>query len=412
VSSFGIIGAGVVGTATALQLQTEGHTVTLFDPRPPGTACSYGNSGGIGIGLVAPIAMPGIGRQAPRLLLDPNEPLFIEPRHLLRKASWFWRFWQSSFPGKVDHIAAQRAALNHKVIETLTPLVERANACSLLKHRGMTFVFAGQDLPAGAKARFELGRRHGVVAEQVTARSLREALPDLADDIGTAVHVPGNRHCTNPGELVARFAAAIVAGGGRLERQSVRRVQPGDQLSIVTESGTHSFDRIVIAAGVWSRELAASLGTRVLLEAERGYHLMLPHAGIRIEVPTTLADRNIVLTPMDEGLRITGIAEFAEPDSPANETRARNLLQQARRYFPALDGTGARIWVGPRPSTPDSLPVIGRSPRHRNILFAFGHGQSGLAHASVTARLVADIAAERAPLIDISAFSPERFSRR
>ena len=409
---FGIIGAGVVGMATALQLQAEGHDVTVFDPRLPGTACSYGNSGGIGIGLVAPIAMPGIGRQAPRLLLDPNEPLFIEPRHLLRKAPWFWRFWQSSRPAEVERIAAQRAALNHKVLETLEPLLVRSGAGSLLRHHGMTFLFAGPRPPAGAEARFDLARRHGIATERLSYAELRERLPGLAPSIETAVHIPGNRHCTNPGLLVERFAEAVATAGGTHRREAVRGIEPGERPTIVTEAGRHAFDRVVVAAGVWSRDLAASLGARVLLEAERGYHLMLPNPNVRMLAPTTLADLNIVITPMDEGLRITGIAEFAEPDSAPREARALNLLRQARRYFPALDGTGARIWVGPRPSTPDSLPIIGRAPGHRDIIFAFGHGQSGLAHASVTARLVADIAAERTPLIDISAFAPGRFSGR
>jgi len=410
-SQIGVIGAGVVGMATALQLQMDGHDVTVFDARPPGTACSYGNSGGLGIGLVAPIAMPGIGRQAPKLLLDPDEPLFVSPTHLMRKAPWFWRFWRSSRPAEVARIAAQRAALNHKVLETLQPLLDCAGANDLIHHRGMTFVFAGPAPSDGAEARFALGRRHGIVAERLTHTALRNRLPDLARDIVTGTHIPGNRHCSNPGELVQRFAAAFVRGGGRLIAEAVQDVRPGGSPAIATGSGTRGFDEIVIAAGVWSRELAARLGTKVLLEAERGYHLMLPHEDIRMAAPTTLADRNIVMTPMDDGLRITGIAEFAEPDSPPNEARAMNLLRQARRYFPSLTGRDARIWVGPRPSTPDSLPVIGRAPGFYNITFAFGHGQSGLAHASVTARLVADIVARRPPILDISAFSPSRFAR-
>jgi D-amino-acid dehydrogenase len=408
----GIIGAGIVGMATALQLQIEGHAVTVFDPRPPGTACSYGNSGGIGIGLVAPIAMPGIGRQALRLLLDPDEPLFIEPRHLLRKAAWFWRFWRASRPRQVERIAAQRAALNHKVLETLEPLLERADARDLLRHAGMNFVFAGAVPSAGAEARFALGRQHGIAAERMSPDELREVLPDLAADIVTGIRIPGNRHCTDPGELVERLAAAVLRGGGGLVPEAVHRIEPGPRPRLVTANGRHGFDAIVVAAGAWSRELAAALGVRVLLEAERGYHLMLPHAGVRMAAPTTLADRNIVLTPMDEGLRITGIAEFAEPEAPTNAARAMNLLRLARRYFPTLDGGEARIWVGPRPSTPDSLPVIGPAPGHRQVVFAFGHGQSGLAHASVTARLVADIVADRPPLLDLSAFAPARFASR
>ncbi len=406
-----VIGAGAVGMATALQLLHEGHAVTIYDERAPGTACSYGNSGGIGIGLVAPIAMPGIGRQVPRLLLDRDEPLFIDPRHPLRKLPWFWRFWRASRRAEVERISAARASLNRAVMETLTPLLERADAQDLIVHKGMLFVFEGTTPSDGAQMRFAIGRRHGIEARALARAELHDINPDLAADLNCAVLIPGNRHCLDPGALVGRFAAAFAAGGGTLRRESVRNIVPGDGLAIETATGRAPYDRIVVAAGAWSRPFATALGVKVLLESERGYHLMLPSAGLRIGVPTTLADRNVVMTPMADGLRITGIAEFAEPDAPPRWERADNLLVQARRYFPAIDGTGARRWVGPRPSTPDSLPVIGPAPGHPGIIFAFGHGQSGLAHASVTARLVADCLARRPPLIAMQPFAPDRFGR-
>jgi D-amino-acid dehydrogenase len=404
-----VVGAGIVGMAVALMLQAEGRRVTVYDPRAPGTACSAGNSGGFGIGLVAPIAMPGIVKAAPRLLLDPDEPLFIDPRILPRAVPWFWRFARNSRPDAVRRIAAARAALNHCVRETLDRLVELAGAQRLVRHQGMTFLFGGDRLPGGAEQRFALARAHGIETVALAPDEIAARYPAVASRIRLGVHIPQNLHCTDPLGLVTACAAAFLGRGGRILRAAVEGLVPGLPPAIRVGGETLAADEVVVAAGVWSRALVRPLGCRIPLEAERGYHLMLPRPGIALPAPTTLADRNVVLTPMDRGLRITGVAEFAPVDAPPRFERAFRLLRQAQAYFPALDGTGAEPWMGPRPSTPDSLPVIGPAPGRPGIWFAFGHGQSGLAHASVTGRILADLIARRPPPIDLRPYAPDRF---
>lgn len=409
-SSIFVIGAGIVGMSVALSLQRDGHPVTVIDAREPGTACSFGNSGGFGVGLTAPIAMPGLLPALPRMLFDPREPLSLDWRRLPAILPWFARFVASSRPQEVARISAVRAALNALVFETLDPLVKLAGAEDLIERRGMMFVYAAPALSKAAQDRFAIARRHGVEIVELTGAAARDRNPALGAVVKSAVLIPGNRHTVNPGELVARYAKAFVAGGGKFVRAEVRRIEPGEKPLLITEDGHYLADRIVIAAGVWSKFLAAQIGVRVLLEAERGYHLMLGGAQPELTLPTTLADRNIVLTPMQEGVRITGIAEFAAPDAPPRYALADRLLPQAQLYLPGLRDTETKRWMGPRPSTPDSLPVIGPAPGSPNILLAFGHGQSGLAWASVTGKVIADLAAGRPPSIDIGPLSASRFN--
>jgi D-amino-acid dehydrogenase len=166
---------------------------------------------------------------------------------------------------------------------------------------------------------------------------------------------------------------------------------------------------VVLAAGVWSRPLAAQLGTQVPLEAERGYHVMFANPGFALQRALVSADRNVSLAHMVEGIRATGIAEFAAPDAPPDMANARLVQRQAQALIPGLKGEPASRWMGPRPSHPDSKPVIGRSPRHANVFFAFGHDHLGLTMAGITGKLVAELATGKPTSVDLSPFRPDRF---
>ena len=146
------------------------------------------------------------------------------------------------------------------------------------------------------------------------------------------------------------------------------------------------------------------------MEAERGYHAMIADPGVALPMPTMLAERSVVLTPMEHGLRITGIAEFCDADAPPTPGRAEGLLAHARACIPGLRATSYTTWVGPRPSTPDSLPVISTHPHYAHIHLAFGHGQSGLAMGGIAGKLVAELVGRRATSIDVTPFSIRRFN--
>lgn len=405
-----IVGAGVVGMSIALWLQQRGRDVVVLDPRAPGTACSAGNSGGFGIGLVAPIAMPSLLPALPRMLLHPDEPLFLSARTLPRALPWFAAFLANARPGRVRTLSRHRAALNHAVRDTLLPLLDMAACRHLLREDGFLFVFRGASPSASAMQRFEIAAAHGIGYRLLSRTDLAAQLPGLSESVRSGVAIPANMHCTDPGGLVTAYARAAEDRGARILRQAVQAVTAGPDPSVRTEAGSIAASAVVIAAGVWSAGLVRELGYRVLLEAERGYHLMLPQPGLALPCPVTLADRNIVLTPMDQGLRITGVAEFASPEAPPRLARAYRLLRLAREYFPDIDGAGAVPWVGPRPSTPDSLPVIGPAPRHPGIYFAFGHGQAGLAHAGVTGRILADLMDGTPSPIDPAPYAITRFA--
>jgi D-amino-acid dehydrogenase len=177
------------------------------------------------------------------------------------------------------------------------------------------------------------------------------------------------------------------------------------------ESGRLDADVTVIAAGAWSARFAEPLGARIPLQAERGYHIMLEGSNAPVRSALMLAERRMSLTPMLHGIRLSSMAEFADPDAPPDHERAAKLLEGASDWVPGIGGKVASRWMGPRPSTPDSLPVIGRSPRAANVIFAFGHGHLGLTMATLTGEAVTELAQGRPTTLDLSAVSPTRFMR-
>ena len=191
-----------------------------------------------------------------------------------------------------------------------------------------------------------------------------------------------------------------------LDGQTVRGVQTTTGEVIVGDS-------VVIATGAYCKPLAHSMGDRVPLDTERGYHLMVAGSNVRPRVPTADAAGKYIANRMEGGLRLAGTVELGGLHSPPNWSRARMLLDNAQRLLPGLRNghSEAQIsqWMGFRPSMPDSLPVIGRSTKSPNVLYGFGHGHVGMAGAPMTARILAELISDEEPSIDISPFSAQRF---
>jgi D-amino-acid dehydrogenase len=239
--------------------------------------------------------------------------------------------------------------------------------------------------------------------------------PDLAPRYARARMIRESGHTSNPLALVQALAASVGRRGARIVREKVLGFEDnGARLTAVrTELGRHAASHVVLAAGAWSGPLAAKLGDAVPLETERGYHVMISDPERKSVIPTMSGEGKFIAITLDTGIRFAGQVELASLDAPADWNRARILLRLGRRMYPGLGGHDleARLtmWLGFRPSLPDSLPVIGPASRFVNAIHAFGHGHVGMCAGATTGRIVADLIAGRAPCVPIEAFSPRRF---
>ena len=406
-----MVGCGIVGVCCALYLQRDGHSVVVIDPGGPGEACSSGNAGQFVTGYCVPLGLPGIAREVPAMVMDPLGPLTIRWPYLPALLPWLLRFLAASSPGRVGEIAQALYRLNKDALTAFAPLLEQAGAGHLIRRNGRLDVYQSERVFAKAQVKFDLLRRCGVRVETLDQKGVRELEPVLADRCRQGVFYPESAHTTSPLRLTRLLAEDFVRRGGRLLRERVTDFRTGADGAwwVVTDVARHPADQLVLAAGAYSRPLAAKLGSRLPLEAERGYHLMLPQAGIELQRTVVHGDRYFGLTPMEGGMRLAGTVELASVHAKPNFARADALFQAARHALPSLNGRGAVRWMGCRPSMPDSLPVLGRSPVHRSVYFAFGHGHLGLTGAAASGRIIADLVAQRAEDSQFEAYRADRF---
>ena len=406
-----VVGAGVVGLACASHLQLRGHDVTLVDPRPPGEYCSFGNAGCFSRSSCVPLGLPGTWRKVPGWLADPRGPLFIPLRDLPRLAPWLWRFQRSTSIARVNGIADALHALLTVTLDKWRPLAQRAGVSELIVQRGYAFVYesaAAFDDDAFGR---EIRRRRGVAMEILSGPAIRDFDPALSPRLTHLVVLPEQGHCPNPFRLSQALAARLREGGARFVNATASAfdIVGGCATRVVTDHEAIDCDVVVIAAGAHAKPLAAQLGSDVPLESERGYHVMLAEPGVAPHVPIASGEGKYFATPMEGGLRIAGTVELGGLAAPPDYRRANALVEKARRILPGLRAERIERWMGHRPSLPDSLPVIGRSPRARNAFFAFGHGHVGLTAAAPTGEIIADLVDGRPPFIDIAPYAPNRF---
>jgi D-amino-acid dehydrogenase len=406
-----VIGAGIVGVCCAVWLQRNGCKVTVIDRDEPGRGATYGNAGMLQVDSCVPLGTPGIVGQVPGMLVDPLGPLAIRWGYLPRIAPWLLRFIAASRPARVEEISIALTALLGLAAGTYRDLVAGTSAEDLLKPTGTIFVYATEAGFEAARFAHELRRRRDIKHEELRDGEIRQLEPALSPAIKRAVFAPDCMQVADPMVLTQRIAEKFAGNGGTILRETVTdiRIGPDGPTHVVTDAGEHDVDRLVLAAGAWSRRFANQLGARVPLDTERGYHLMLPKPGIELRMPIIAGERKIGITPMLGGVRLAGTVEFGGLERAPDYRRARILSGIAKEFVPGLEAEDAAEWMGFRPSMPDSLPVIGPSPRYKNAFFAFGHGHSGLTLGAVTGNLIADLVMDRAPPIDLRPYRADRF---
>jgi D-amino-acid dehydrogenase len=410
-----VIGAGIIGACSAACLQRDGREVLLIDHDAPGMGASFGNGGMLSASSIVPVAMPGTLGKVPRWLVDPQGPLAIRWSYLPRLAPWLVRFGAASSPQRVE---AQARALRVLLKDTLAgyaPLLRDAGAEALVRTQGMYYLYGSEAAWRGDARAMDLRRRNGLRIEEMDRRTLAELEPDLGDEVKRVRFAPENGFTTNPLRLVQSLIGRITAQGGRLAQERVLGFEAnGAQVTAVrTDRGRHRAAAVVLAAGAWSKPLAAELGDRVPLDTERGYHVIVKDPEKTLRTPAIFVDGAFGITPMETGLRLAGTVELGGLEAPADWARADAILSHGRRILPGLlarhDESRLSRWLGFRPSFPDSLPVIGGSSRYRNAYYAFGHGHVGMCAAPLTGKLVSELVAGRSPSIDLAPFSARRF---
>ncbi|MGE0766789.1 MAG: NAD(P)/FAD-dependent oxidoreductase [Hyphomicrobiaceae bacterium] len=406
-----VIGAGIVGVCSAIELLRRGWEVKIIDRLAPGEGCSFGNAGILAAQSVVPMALPGIEREAASMLLNRESPLVVRWGSLPWTARWLWNFRKSARMDRVIASADAMKALYATSFELHEALSRQAGVPDLV--RPTRYLYIARDpknLDVENGLGWRLRRERGGEIEVLDGEALYEAEPELSREYKRGVRLGPIGYTLNPFRLTQSYAALFQKEGGHVVRAEVRALRPaGAVTGIETSAGQMAAETIVIAAGSWSMELARPFGLKLPLIAERGYHVTYADPGITLNHVLSEAERHFAVTSMEMGLRVAGTEELGRADDPPAWRRAEVLERQARVMFPnarLVDGTR---WMGPRPGTPDSLPAIGSLPGFPNILIAAGHGHLGLTGGPNTGRIVASIASGERLNLDLAPYAPDRF---
>ncbi|GFE62947.1 NAD(P)/FAD-dependent oxidoreductase [Litoreibacter roseus] len=403
-----VIGAGIVGVATAIWLQRDGHHVTLIDKAGPGEGTSYGNGGVLASCAVVPVTVPGLVRKAPAMLFDSTKPLFLKWRYLPKLLPWLGKYLKHA-----------NAADARRIAKALTPLI----GDSLADHQALSagtdaakfvvpgdYIYAYPDRAAflGDAFGWDVRKANGFEWSEIDLGSYD---PVFAENLSFGIQLPNHGRITDPGAYVKHLAKHFATNGGRILKGEISGFQRnGGRLTHLKIDGSSlTCDAAVLATGVWSKPLAGKLGLSIPLESERGYHIDLWDPSIMPNAPTMVAAGKFVATPMEGRLRLAGVVEFGGLDAPPSEPPFELLERSARAALPGLTWSRAERWMGHRPAPADSIPVIGEVPGWRGLYMAFGHHHVGLTGGPKTGRLVAQMISGRKPNVDVACYSPARF---
>ena len=409
-----IIGAGIIGIATAAFLQRQGFKVTVIDRLPPGEGCSFGNAGGIAFAEITPTIHPRVLLKIPGWLMDPLGPLTIRWSHLPKALPWFMAAGRNALPDRVKAITEARASLALRCVADFETLLKAAGSHDLMVYQDTLRLYDNEAQFHAEAAERATKASFGYEMKQISGDEARELEPALGPNVHRGAFHGGWYFVKNPEQVVKSIAADVVRNGGTVIGDDVMSLEQSGGLVTglrLKDRGLLPVDKLVICAGAYSHLLAKQLGEKVLLEAERGYHMVLPNSGVSLSRSLTYARTPGAATPMEMGLRLAGTDEFAGLDAAPNYARADALWKLFKTVLPGLREPDAATtrWMGRRPGTPDSLPVIGPSKTVSNVWYGFGHGHMGLTWGPTTGRLIAEIITGARSNIDLSAFRVDRF---
>jgi D-amino-acid dehydrogenase len=406
-----VVGAGIIGTAIAYELQKRGRDVVLLDREAPGKGASYGNMASIAVTEFMPASRPSVWKQIPGWMLDPEGPVRVRPGYMPKLVPWFLRFIAASRPSKLRELEAQGAALCSRALGDTLDLLRETGLEDQISQEGCLSLYTDEAEFRADRDHIEILERFGFPHEVIGRAAIKALEPELSDKIGMAVLFPQNRSMKDPYKLVLALADRFTAIGGRIEQGEVVGFTRSEAMrDVVLRDGRHlPADEVVICAGAFSAKLAKDLGEPIPLETERGYHTQIMAPGIRMKHSIIWPARAFMVTPTAGGIRVGGTVEMAGLDAAPDYRRSKVTVKCAREALPNLRCEDFTEWMGHRPALPDTVPILSASARTKGLFYATGHGHLGLTYAATTARLMGELITGAKPAVDLHPYRVNRF---
>ena len=408
-----IIGAGIVGVSTAIWLQRDGHKVILIDKAGPAEGTSYGNGGILATCSNVPVTGPGLIGKAPKMLLDPGQPLFMKWRYLPKLMPWLVKYLSHANADDTRRIARAIAGVIGDSLDEHRAVAQGTGAEDFIHPSDYLYLYNNRAHFESDAFGWSLRKEAGTVWDELEGQAFHDYDPVFSDEIGFGVKMSEQHgRISDPGAYVKALAAHVEASGGRFVKAHVEDVvrENGAVTGLRAGGETIACDACVVATGVWSGPLTKKLGLNVPLESERGYHIELWEPSFMPRSPVMVASGKFVATPMDGRLRLAGVVEFGGLEAEPSRAPFELLKKNALKALPGLTYAREEEWMGHRPAPADSIPVIGEVPAIKGVFTGFGHHHIGLTGGPKTGRLLSQMISGKKPNIDVDAYSPARWA--
>ena len=404
-----VVGAGIVGICSAYFLNKSGFQVTLIDQNDPGSMTSYGHACTFADYACIPVNSPDLFKDIPSMLLRSDGPLAIDIFYLLKNLNWGVKFLQNCTKNRVNHITNSLGGILNSASISYDEIFSEVNVSKFIKKEEALYLYQNEKEFLKAKITNKMREKNGVKIKILSKNEIRDLEPNLNQDFYNGQLFLGSRHTTNPLAISKEIFQAFINSGGRFIKSSVENISPKDtSITLTYNQNNYNYDKVVICAGSWSNNLTKKFGDNFPLDTERGYHVLFNNADL-INRPIGWSQSGFYLVQLEEGLRAAGTVEIAGLSKPENKKRTNMIENQARKLLPQLKEVKS-TWLGFRPTLPDSLPIIGKSEKNKNIIYGFGHQHIGWTLGAVTGKIINTLCNDIEPNLNIEAFKPSRFN--
>ena len=410
-NSVAVIGAGIQGVCIGLNLIKKGFKVTIVDRDEPGkNSASYGNAGHFSPYASLSMNRPDILADVPAMLLSTTGPLALRWNYVPRMIPWFLKFIKNCTKKKMMHTAKYMHQILDLALPAYDELFQEIDISSLVESRGIIYFWTDQDLKS-RELEINVRKELGVEQKLLKPHEIHDLEPHIKQIYHGGVLYPSARHARNPGKILLKLFELFLKKDGKFIKENVETINfsPDNQPLIKTNLNSYVFDKAVVACGAFSKKLTDQVDEKIPLDTERGYHVHFKGYDHLLSRPVIFLNRGFGITPMEQGLRVVGTVEFGGLDNPLSKKRVLNLINNAKYLFPELDKNYDE-WLGFRPTLPDFLPVMGPSKNHKNLFYSFGHHHLGWTLGAISGKILAGIIAEEKTNLDLSSYSPLRFS--
>ena len=412
--SVGIVGCGIQGVCTGLQLIKKGIPVTIFDRNDPLSKefkpASYGNEGHFSPYAVLQLNRTDILYDVPKMLLSSYGPLALKWNYVPKMFSWFYHYLKNCNKKSMLHTAKYMHQILNLSLDAYEEIFKEIDTTNLVEKKGIIYVWTNKNLKSRnleIKVRKDLGIKQKLLSKE----EIIKLEPNLNPVFDAGVIFDYAMHARDPHGILRKVFRLFLENGGKFIQSDVKSLSQTsyNETLIKTDNEEYKFEKSVIASGAFSKKFTDQLGEKIPLDTERGYHVHFKSQQDLISRPVIFLDRGFGMTPMNQGLRAVGTVELGGLENPLSKKRINYIINCAKELLPQL-GNHDDEWLGFRPTLPDFLPILGPSLKNKNIIYAFGHQHLGWTLGAITGKIISGIVAGEKTNLDLTPYSSKRFN--